>query len=274
MKCPFVIKVCKKCKRILVANTINFGKQKGGKWNLYSECKNCRNKQNQTNRKINKRIKEKGLFDNIDINKVWNHCPFCIKVCTKCGEILVANKNNFMKDKKGKYKLSSQCKSCLNKNIKIYKNINKDNIKGNAKKYYRINRIKILNQKKFYQQNNPEKIFNHNNKRRSLEENQGNGISKEQWLEMMLFFDFKCAYSGEYLGGSVNNDRTIDHIIPLVLGGENEIWNIVPMLKSYNSSKNANDMEEWYKQQEFYSEERLNKIYEWIEYAKDKWGGE
>ena len=91
---------------------------------------------------------------------------------------------------------------------------------------------------------------------------------------MMLFFDFKCAYSGEYLGGSVNNDRTIDHIIPLVLGGENEIWNIVPMLKSYNSSKNANDMEEWYKQQEFYSEERLNKIYEWIEYAKDKWGGE
>lgn len=30
-------------------------------------------------------------------------------------------------------------------------------------------------------------------------------------------------------------------------------------------------MEEWYQQQEYYSEERLNKIYEWQEYAKNKW---
>ena len=30
-------------------------------------------------------------------------------------------------------------------------------------------------------------------------------------------------------------------------------------------------MEEWYIKQDFYSEERLNKIYEWIEYAKSKY---
>ena len=28
----------------------------------------------------------------------------------------------------------------------------------------------------------------------------------------------------------------------------------------------------WYQKQEFYSEERLQKIYEWQEYAYEKWG--
>ena len=88
----------------------------------------------------------------------------------------------------------------------------------------------------------------------------------------MQFFEWKCAYSGEkFSNNNKENDRSIDHIIPLSKGGENEIWNCVPIKMNYNSSKNANDMLEWYKQQEFYSEERLNKIYEWIEYAKDKW---
>ena len=31
MKCPFVIRVCTKCKRILVANKINYRKEKKGK---------------------------------------------------------------------------------------------------------------------------------------------------------------------------------------------------------------------------------------------------
>ena len=39
-------------------------------------------------------------------------CPYCIKVCNKCGEILVANNMNFAKQKKGKYGLESRCKKC------------------------------------------------------------------------------------------------------------------------------------------------------------------
>ena len=31
-------------------------------------------------------------------------------------------------------------------------------------------------------------------------------------------------------------------------------------------------MSEWYKTKEFYSEERLQKILEWQEYAYQKWG--
>ena len=61
--------------------------------------------------------------------------------------------------------------------------------------------------KKEYRENNPEKIFNQNNKRRLREESQGNGITKEQWLEMMEFFQWTCAYSGEYIGGKGNKKK-------------------------------------------------------------------
>ena len=89
---------------------------------------------------------------------------------------------------------------------------------------------------------------------------------------MMCWFDWCCAYSGEYLGGD-NKDkrRTVDHIIALDNDGLNEPWNCVPCFDSYNYQKHTRDMLEWYVQQEFYSEERLIKIYTWCEYALNKW---
>ena len=64
----------------------------------------------------------------------------------------------------------------------------------------------------------------------------------------------------------------MEHIIPLHCGGTNYIWNIVPTKRTYNASKGIKDMSEWYKTKEFYSEERLQKILEWQEYAYQKWG--
>lgn len=112
--------------------------------------------------------------------------------------------------------------------------------------------------------------FNAHNKRRHKEATQGTGVTPDQWLELMSFFDFRCAYSGEYIGGNSFN-RTIDHIVPLDSGGDNMIWNCVPMTRSLNSSKQDKDMLEWYKEQDCYSEARLAKIYKWQEYARKKW---
>ena len=84
----------------------------------------------------------------------------------------------------------------------------------------------------------------------------------------MKFFGFRCASSGQILS---KDTRSLDHIKPLNQGGEHEIWNLVPMDRRLNSSKHDKDMEEWYKEQDFYSEERLQKIYEWQEYAFNKY---
>ena len=210
-------------------------------------------------------------------------CPFCIKVCTTCNKILVANEINFNKKKNGKFGLESKCKKCRKEYQKQWREENKEYYKEQRRKYYKNNKNNIKEnvkqwrennpeKVKQWRENNPEKVFNHHQRRRQLEEEQGNGITKEQWLEMMQFFNWKCAYSGiEFSSYNKNKDRTIDHIIPLSEGGENEIWNLVPMYMPYNSSKGTSNMEDWYIEQDFFDVDRLLKIYEWIEYAYNKW---
>ena len=216
------------------------------------------------------------------------------KVCNTCKNILHISK--FNKNKKCKYGVGTRCKKCY----RLYYNENKDRIIDKSKKYYEDNKEEVLEYhkeyyrnnkeiiykktrqyaidnkeksneyKRKYKKNNPDKVFNDSTKRRDKIENQGNGITKEQWLEMMNFFNFRCAYSDEYIGGN-SDKRTIDHIVALDNGGEHEIWNLAPMYQPYNSSKRNNNMLEWYLQQEFFSIDRLTKIYEWRIYAYWKW---
>ena len=223
--------------------------------------------------------------------------PYVFKKCSYCGKWLVASTVNFKKQKNGKYGLNSKCKECEKKYNKQWREANKDKRREYNKQWYQDNRNKKLEyQKQWHQDNRDKKLeydkrhyeanpeyykqyyqspkgqvvrFNSHHKRRIKEEQQGTGITKDQWLELMNFFDWKCAYSGETLS---KNTRSIDHIVPLNSNGDNMIWNCVPMLRSLNSSKNTKDMEEWYKEQDFYNSSRLQKIYEWQEYAYNKWG--
>lgn len=231
--------------------------------------------------------------------------PYVFKKCTKCGETLPATIEYFHKQKTGKYGLRGECKKCSSEQRKQRYENNRDEEKERSKKYYENNKDKKAERDKQYYKNNKDKrteqqkqwrennkdkkaeynkqyyatpqgqvvSINNRCKRRIKEQNQGNGITKAQWLECMEYFEWKCAYSGEYIGGKNNQSiRSIDHVKSLNQGGKHEIWNLVPMYKPYNSGKKDKDMEEWYQQQDFYSEERLQKIYEWQEYAFNKYG--
>lgn len=255
MKCPYCIKKCTKCKKLLVANKNNFRKQKNGKYGLLSQCKNCE-KEYQKVRIDELKEYRKQRYEN---NKE--------EILEKCKQYRENNKEKISKHKKQWYEDN---KEDFLKNCKNYRENHKEEISMCKKQWYESNKENVLEKCKQYREENPEKMFNNNVKRRLREENQGDGISKEQWLEMMLWFDFRCAYSGEYIGND-SKHRTVDHIIPLSNGGEHEIWNCVPMYDSYNFSKHNKNMLEWYILQPFYSEERLNKIYEWMEYAEEKY---
>ena len=184
--------------------------------------------------------------------------PYVFKKCTKCGEWLVACKGNFSKGKNYKFGLSSRCKICDKK----YREKNKEHYKECRKKYYETDNGQIVR-------------FNSHHKRRVLSDKQGKGITKEQWREMMMFFDWACAYSGILFYDYKNQTRSVDHIVSINKGGVNNIWNLVPMHTPYNSSKNSKeDVISWYKEQEYFSEERLAKIVEWQQYAYDKWATE
>lgn len=278
MKCPYVIKVCTKCKRILVANTINFARKKGGLYNLCSRCKICDKKYREDNEERIKEYKKEYRINNPNYNKQYYeehkeelkeyHKQYREnnkdEISKKCKKWRKNNKEYCKKYRKKYYENNKEC----------YKEKRKEWVKNNpnySKKYHENNKEREKEYRKQYEKDNPDKIFNSSSKRRFKIKNQGRGITKEQWLEMMNFFDWKCAYSGV----SLNKDnRSIDHIISLNNNGLNEPWNCVPMLRKYNSSKNTSDMIEWYIQQDFYSEERLLKIYEWQEYAFKKWGKE
>lgn len=264
MKCPFCIKICSKCKRILVANTINFNKKKNGKWGLASKCKECIKKYSKQRYKDNKdkilEYSKQHYEDNKNYYKQWreNNKEYIKEYNKEYNE----DNKEYLKEKKKQYYENN--KDYIKEKNRQWK---EENPKYN-KQWYKDNKEYRKEYSKQWRENNPDKVLNRRNKRRQLEENQGNGITKEQWLEMMEFFDWQCAYSGENL----SNKRTIDHIIPLSKGGLNEPWNCVPMLRNYNTSKHNKNMEDWYIEQEFFDINRLLKIYEWIEYAWNKWG--
>ena len=259
MKSPFLWKICNKCKKMLVANTNNFSRSKNGKYGLRGDCKTCqrlRDKKYQEEHKKEILEYHKRYYEN---NKE--------EVLRKCKVYREEHKEHISKHKKQYYKNNKE--EVLRK-CKIYREEHKKECSECKKKWYEDNKEHVLEKRKEYVKENPEKIFNHNVNRRTKEENQGDGISKEQWYEMMNFFDWKCAYSGEYIGGN-SEFRTIDHIIPISIGGEHEVWNCIPCYSSYNFSKKDKEMLDWYTQQPFFNEDRLGKIYEWIEYAKNKY---
>ena len=78
---------------------------------------------------------------------------------------------------------------------------------------------------------------------------------KESW-------DYKCAYCGS------EENLTLDHVTPRSLGGSDTTDNVVCCCRSCNHSKGHEHWKLWYVQQEFYSEEKLNKIEEWMKPAK------
>ena len=87
-------KKCTKCGRWLVANTVNFHKNKKSKYGLMSECKECRNNRN--------RAKDNPVNTNSNITKV----------CITCGREFPATTEYFHKSKKGKYGVATECKFC------------------------------------------------------------------------------------------------------------------------------------------------------------------
>ena len=226
MNCPYPVRVCTKCKRILIAHEINFRRNSKKNNKFRASCIKC----------------EKEYYEN--------------------------NKDNIKKKRKERYKNNKEKE---NKRNKEYYENHKDDIKIYQKQYREDNKKHISESKKIWNKNNPDKLFNSHCKRRIKEESQGNGFTKEQWFEMMNFFNWECAYSGIQL---TKEDRSIDHVVALDNDGENEIWNCVPMYTNYNSSKKVKDILEWYMQQPFFSIDRLTKIYEWRIYAYEKWGNE
>ena len=92
--------------------------------------------------------------------------------------------------------------------------------------------------------------------RKALVDNLPSDFTKEQWLFVVQFFGNTCAYCGK------KKKLTQEHIIPVSRGGGYTKNNIIPCCGSCNSSKQDRELVEWFKSKDYFSEERLEKIKE------------
>ena len=285
MNIPYVFKKCTKCGEWLVASSVNFSKQKGGKYGLRAQCKKCCAEYDKVHskkyREANKEAIKKRRRQHYEQNKET--------ILERNRRYHEANKDKISEYHKQWHRQYYEAnKEAIAKQGKQYYQDNKEVIAERQRQYYEQNKEAIAERTKQWYEQNKERIAEHSRKyhqspqgqivafnsqcrRRAKLETQGRGITKEQWLECMSFFNWQCAYSGEYIGGEGKETRSLDHIVPLNKGGANEIWNVIPAYKSYNLSKQDKDLLEWYSKQPYFSQERLNKIYEWQEYAYNKW---
>lgn len=99
----------------------------------------------------------------------------------------------------------------------LYRIKNKDAIKAKHATYDKIHNI--------------EKVAR-NNKRRAAKRNNGGTYTKEEFIQLCQKYENRCLMCGR------NNIKlTVDHVIPISLGGSNSIENIQPLCISCNSKK-------------------------------------
>ena len=95
------------------------------------------------------------------------------------------------------------------------------------------------------------------------------GIHKCQLADAYRYFNNTCAFSNKSL---TFDNKSLDHLVPLINGGKNKIWNIVPMDRFANGDKSDIDLNTWYEKQNYYDKRNLlyifdYQIYMFIKYA-------
>ncbi len=86
-------------------------------------------------------------------------------------------------------------------------------------------------------------------------------FSHQQWKEALIYFGGACAYCGATPRRSKR--LTKDHLKAVSKGGTTSPDNIIPACDTCNSSKGAEDFKDWFMRQPFFSQERMNRIFQW-----------
>lgn len=100
----------------------------------------------------------------------------------------------------------------------------------NAAKYA-ANRESEIAKVLAWKKRNPAIVNANNARRRARRKNAEGAFTNEEWFSLCAKYDGKCLRCGEV------KPMSIDHVMPLSLGGSNYISNIQPLCKSCNSWK-------------------------------------
>ena len=83
-------------------------------------------------------------------------------------------------------------------------------------------------------------------------------LAKKRFREHIYeAWNHKCSYCEEFA-------TSLDHVIPRFKSGSSNRNNLVPACRRCNTDKASTKMEEWYQQQEFFTQVRMDRIKSWM----------
>jgi 5-methylcytosine-specific restriction endonuclease McrA len=179
--------------------------------------------------------------------------PQLVKTCTKCGETKPLSEFSLgARYADGHY---CQCKKCRNQfAVKYYKADPEKYCKRSRDWYWENHELALENMASWRAENpeamklavanwvqeNPESARIRGAKRRALLlVAPGRGVTVAQWLQVLADAQGICAYCHE------PGKLTMDHVVPLVLGGAHDIDNIAAACGPCNSSKRDALLSDW-----------------------------
>jgi 5-methylcytosine-specific restriction endonuclease McrA len=237
-------RICTGCQQSKAATA--FGRDPGDKTGLRARCNDCR--------RIDRQAAPNAAYPPAVDTK---HCIHC--ATTKAAI-------DFGKEPRNRDGLSGRCLDCaraygeayyienadkIKESTKEYQEKNKDTIRVNKRLFYQKNRLKmnaykvewtkrqdpnkLKEQRKIVRArmywNNPEHHRNYVNRRNARKRANGGSFTAEEWETLCARYDYRCLACGK------QKRLTIDHVLPITLGGSSYIENIQPLCHPCNSGK-------------------------------------
>jgi 5-methylcytosine-specific restriction endonuclease McrA len=136
-----------------------------------------------------------------------------------------------------------------------------------TRRWQEANPEKALEIRRRVYQNNPgaarEKCRRRREWRRASRRAALHPVTRAQIDARFALWSNRCAFCGVDATDPRNHGRerlTVEHVLALTKGGLDEASNIIPACTACNSSKNNSPIEDWYRQQEWFTEARWAKI--------------
>lgn len=259
-------KFCYRCRTIKYKK--EFGKDKSRKDGLANTCKPClkiyMKQYYETNKEILLEKQRAYSTQYYEDNK--ENITIYKRKYDQDNKVMVSAKSKIYKEKHRERDVI--------RNKKYYET-NKETLAINHKPYLLKNKLKILTYQKEYREANKKIIAIKKSKyckehleeyringerRRTLKKSLPSTLTVQQWENIKLHFNNKCAYCNKKL------PLAQEHFIALSKGGEYTVNNIIPSCQSCNSSKGTKKFLDWYLKYKYYSKTRERAILKFLNY--------
>lgn len=158
---------------------------------------------------------------------------------------------------KNGHTIRSFCKECASKGVLQIIANNPYYDRPEVKEHKRIQSAEYKRRQYATEEGRQKELMRQHNRRTKI---QGT-VTLAEWKETLEYFNNSCAYCGS------TGKLTQDHIVPIASGGLNTKYNLVPACPFCNRSKNSSPLVQWYMKQSFATEERLQKVLDFMQKA-------